>query len=379
MKILVLNYEYPPIGGGGASVSRDIAVHLVELGHEVVVVTMKYGDLPEYVDENGVQVYRLKCIRKSMGSCTPFEQFTYLIAVRKFMKKYSEQFKFDICHTHFIVPTGEVARYIKKKYGIEYVITAHGSDVEGHNKKIGNRIMHIFLRPFWKDIVNNAKNIIVPSDYLKDLLQSSYPIKNKYIVVSNGVNIDVFKTLRQKNKENMILTMCRLQKSKNMQTVIRAFSKNSTKEWKLVIMGDGPYRRELEKMVSTYGIEARVIFTGWVRNMSEKHLSYLAKAHLYVTASHFESFSLSVVEAVASGIFPLVSDIPAHRQLLQDDKCFFMADDYIGLAEKIERFINGRTERELPDIEQYNWNRIVRVYENILMKHSNDKDDICCE
>ena len=53
MKILVLNYEYPPIGGGGASVSRDIAVHLVELGHEVVVVTMKYGDLPEYVDENG--------------------------------------------------------------------------------------------------------------------------------------------------------------------------------------------------------------------------------------------------------------------------------------------------------------------------------------
>ena len=46
MKILVLNYEYPPIGGGGASVSRDIAVHLVELGHEVVVVTMKYGDLP---------------------------------------------------------------------------------------------------------------------------------------------------------------------------------------------------------------------------------------------------------------------------------------------------------------------------------------------
>ena len=56
-----------------------------------------------------------------------------------------------------------------------------------------------------------------------------------------------------------------------------------------------------------------------------------------------------------------------------------MADDYIGLAEKIERFINGRTERELPDIEQYNWNRIVRVYENILMKHSNDKDDICCE
>lgn len=177
----------------------------------------------------------------------------------------------------------------------------------------------------------------------------------------------------------MILTMCRLQKSKNMQTVIRAFAKISTKEWKLVIMGDGPYRRELEKMVSTYGIEDRVIFTGWVRNMSEKHLSYLAKAHLYVTASHFESFSLSVVEAVASGIFPLVSDIPAHRQLLQDDKCFFMADDYIGLAEKIERFINGRTERELPDIEQYNWNRIVRVYENILMKHSNDKDDICCE
>lgn len=73
MKILTLNYEFPPIGGGVAPVSRDIAIQMTALGHEVTVVTMGFANLPEYEDIENVKIYRLKCLRRKKNACKPWE------------------------------------------------------------------------------------------------------------------------------------------------------------------------------------------------------------------------------------------------------------------------------------------------------------------
>ena len=87
MNILVLNYEFPPLGGGGAPVSRDIARQYSKMGHKVVVLTMGYKDLPTYETVDGVEIFRLKCWRSKKSSCMPWEQYTYILAVKKFMKR----------------------------------------------------------------------------------------------------------------------------------------------------------------------------------------------------------------------------------------------------------------------------------------------------
>lgn len=126
MRILVLNYEYPPLGGGAAPVSRDISIQLAKRGHDVTIVTMGFHGLLAYEEEQGVKIYRLKCLRGKKSSCMPWEQYSYLLAVRHFMKSHMKSHTYDVCHTHFVIPTGEAAKWVKDKYGIPYVITEIG-------------------------------------------------------------------------------------------------------------------------------------------------------------------------------------------------------------------------------------------------------------
>lgn len=371
MNILVLNYEFPPLGGGASPVSRDISIRLASLGHRVTVVTMGYKSLPEYEELEGVKVYRLKCWRSRKSACMPWEQYTYLLTVRQFMKKHMLTHQYDVCHTHFVIPTGEAARWVYRRYRIPYVITAHGSDVEGYNQKKYMKIMHLLLKPFWKSIVSSSKGVIAPSEYLLGLMKREME-SEKYLLIPNGLVLDRYQKLHKENgaKEKRILLMGRMQKSKNMQTVIRALAKVDLKDWNVDILGDGPYREELERLVKGLKISEKISFHGWIDNATEEQLSFLKKASIYITASHFENCPMAVLETIAAGCYPLLSDIPSHRQFVKDDIYFFQKDDVDELAEKIENQVNKEHlwNNNYIDISRYDWEYIVREYENILSR-----------
>ena len=70
LNILVLNYEFPPIGGGAGVVAYDISKRLAEAGHRVTVVTMGFEQLPSYEEKDGMRIYRVKCIRKNQKIIT---------------------------------------------------------------------------------------------------------------------------------------------------------------------------------------------------------------------------------------------------------------------------------------------------------------------
>jgi len=135
--ILMLNYEFPPLGGGASPVSYEIAKHLSETGEFTIdVVTMGFKGLPSYEEINPkLHVYRVKCLRKKKEICKPWEQATYLAT--GFFKCWEliRRNKYDINYTHFIIPTGALALVSKKLFGLPYVITSHGSDVIGYNKR----------------------------------------------------------------------------------------------------------------------------------------------------------------------------------------------------------------------------------------------------
>ena len=363
MNILVLNYEYPPLGGGAAPVSRDISEQLAAAGNKVTLVTMGFKNLPYYESCNGVDVYRLKCWRSKKSSCMPWEQFTYIVAAKIFLRKHLKENHYDICHTHFIIPTGDVAKWVKKKFNIPVVITAHGSDVEGYNSKKYMRIMHVFLRPFWKDIVNNSYKIISPSRFLEKLMLKAYNRKDKYVVIPNGLDIPKYNALANSGKkEKIILLMGRMQKYKNMQTVLQAISMIELGDWKVKVLGDGPYRENLEKLVDDLKLRDKVEFKGWIANGSQKQLDILSQASIYITASEFENCPMSVIETIAAGCYPFLSDIEAHRQLVPDDEFYFMPHDAKKLSEILQKKMEegGRTFKY--DLDRYDWDNVIRSY-----------------
>lgn len=365
-----MNYEYPPLGGGAAPVSRDISIQLANRGHEVTVITMGFRGLSAYEEDQGVKIYRLKCLRSKKSSCMPWEQYTYLLAVRNFMRKHMKSHTYDVCHTHFVIPTGEAAKWVKDNYGIPYVITAHGSDVEGYNSKRYMKTMHRFLRPSWRKIVKEAEMVIAPSNYLLSLMKKEFSYGN-YIQIPNGLHVKRYNRIADRNKkEKRILLMGRMQKYKNMQTALRALAAVDRSGWTVDILGDGPYREELERLVIELGLTDCVKFHGWIDNNSDEQLGYLQKASVYITASQFENCPMAVLETAAAGCYPLLSDIPGHRQLIEDDKYYFQPDDVQELADKLKKVLE-ETCVDLDcgiDVSHYDWGQIIRRYEDVLLQ-----------
>lgn len=379
MNILVLNYEFPPIGGGGATVSYDVSKGLVAIGHNVHVVTMKYKNLPCDEEIDGMHIHRVNCIRKQAFVCHPWEQLSYIISAICYLNKYLKRSKVDVVHCHFIIPTGCIAWYLKKKYKINYVLTAHGSDVIGHNKKRFRLLYKMILKP-WKNIVREASATIALSSYLRSLICRSmggeYSLENVSII-PNGIYTKLYKVQK---KEKIILLMGRIQEEKGMQDILRILTPKMLGDWKVEIVGDGPFKPELEKIVYENDISNFVHFWGWIRAKSDKQLELLSKSYIFISASRFENSPVTLLEAYCSGCKVLVSDIPAHKEMIGDRANYFDTNDGKMLKDTLIKMMRSYQEqRALPTgIERFDWKEKIYLYDQILSEYGNNEEEKNC-
>ena len=370
MRILMLNYEYPPLGGGAAPVSKEHAERLASRGHNIDVVTMGFKDLPDFEKRNGVNIYRVDCLRTQKSSCQPWEQFTYIVAAKAVIRNLMQNRKYDICHAQFIVPTGELARWVKKKYGLKYIISSHGSDVEGYNTKISNRTLHRFIRGGWRKIVSESEMVVANSKYLLNLIKKRYHGKN-CTTIPYGIEMSRFEPAGDMRREKSILYIGRLQITKNVQSLMKALSKvHNLSGWRVDIVGDGPYRKTLEQLTASLGLENNINFHGWIDNGSKEHINFLHTASLFVSESYFESFGVAVMEAVVSGCDILLSDIWAHRMLVQEKEVFTNPDDVDEIAKKIEQYIDDPETLKVDrfQMRKFEWNKVIDSYEELYRK-----------
>jgi glycosyltransferase involved in cell wall biosynthesis len=336
LKILMLNYEFPPLGGGASPVSYEISKGLVKLGHKVDVVTMGYKDLPAFEKKEGINVYRVKCMRSKKEICHPWEQLSYLRSAKKFLRKHLKDNRYDICHCHFIIPTGVLALWVKKKFGLDYVITSHGSDVLGYNNKRSFKYLYPIVKGKWKEVVKEAKVVTTPSKFLQDKIKAITKEGN-LVVIPNGIDPAKFKPMK---KEKKILVVARLFENKGVQDVLDALKGMDMKGWKVDIVGEGPYRAELERRAR--GLEKVVKFHGWVDNNSKKMKELYGKASVFVSASWFESFGLTVLEGMSAGCYPLISDIGGHKQFDLKKENYFKLGNVSDLRKKLEKLVSGK-------------------------------------
>jgi glycosyltransferase involved in cell wall biosynthesis len=360
LKILFLNYEFPPIGGGSSPVSLEIAKGYASRGHQVDVVTMSYRGLPDFEIIEGVNVYRVKSLRTKIEICHPWEQLTYLISAWRFLSRRLTQINYDINHTHFIIPTGVLALWLRKKYGIPYVLTSHGSDVLGQNKRFA--MLYPFLKLPWLSIVKNAKCVTAPSDYqiqkIKDITRDG-----KFRTIANGLDLSKFKPMK---KEKKILVVARLFPNKGIQDILDALKGMDLDGWQVNIVGDGPFREGLVEKARANGLADRVRFLGWIDNNSAEMKKLYGTSRIFISASYFESFGLTVLEAVSAGCYPLVSDIGGHRFIIDDDKFFFQKENIEDLRKKLSHLIRHTFTNKKINIERFSWNNVIKDYISLL-------------
>ncbi len=321
-KILFLNSEFPPIGGGASPVSYEIALKLSENGYDIDVVTAGYKKLPKFEEINEhLRIHRVKCLRSKKEISTPIEQLSYLVSA--FFKAFSlhKKKQFDFSYAHFIIPTGALALALKLITGLKYLISAHGSDVIGHNSRF--KVLYKVLVAPWKLILNNAEKITVPSQHLFEKLTTthSHLSADKVIILPNIVKSDIYKPM---NKEKYILTVSRINPQKGIQDLLTAFANTKNFDWKIKIVGEGPYKENLQKIAVDLDISKQVEFVGWASTLEKKQDLY-GHAAIYVNPSYAESFGITTIEAMQAGCHCIISETGIAKQL-QNVKTFRPGD-----------------------------------------------------
>lgn len=335
MRILMLNYEFPPLGGGAAPVSYELAKAYVEQGHIVDVITMHYKGLPFYEKKDEINIYRVKCLRSKKEICYPWEQLTYIFSAKQFLKQHLKNNQYDINHTHFLIPTGIISFWLKKKYKLSYIITSHGSDVPGYNP---DRFvfLHKFTKPLLKQVCQKAKLITVPSIYLKQLIQKQLG-DYRIIIIPNGSKDYLDSNIK---KENIIVSAGRLLPRKGFQYLIKAFNKLDNNNWKLYIVGDGPYKKELIRLSKK---NKNIIFTSWLDNSKEQYKKIINKSKIFCSLSSFESQGIALIEAMSTGCAIICSSIPVFKDSVSINNGFFVKrEDINEIMNKLNTLINDK-------------------------------------
>ena len=390
MNILFLNYEFPPLGGGASPVSYEIAKGYVKLGHNVDVITMGFKDLPSYEVKEGIRIYRVRCMRSRKEICHPWEQLSYIHHAKSLIKSmmvFAKDGKlWDICHCHFIIPTGVIALWLKERYGIPYVISSHGADVLGYNKRF--KFLYPLLKGRWNRIVYEAEKTFFPSQFLMSKAIEHLPEYFNYgnlQVLPHGIDASKFKP---KSKANTILIVARLFENKGVQDIINAFwlvRDDLLNYDEINIVGDGPYREALEEQLERYTkmqdnnddiffLKDIIKFHGWLDRDSRKMKELYARARIFISASYFESFGMTVLEALAAKCIPILSDIESHKSILRksilgsiqgNDSNFFELANVQDLARRIGQAIKGNLPI-IPLSKDFAWPNIVKKYESVL-------------
>jgi glycosyltransferase involved in cell wall biosynthesis len=161
MKILMLNYEWPPLGGGGGPVADNLAIMYVALGHSVDVVTMRFRDQPKEEVRGGVRLHRVWCLRKKIETCETPEMLTYVVSGLAPATRLCRALQPEVIHCRFAVPTGLLAWMVHRITRIPYVVTVHGSDLPGHNPA-RFVLAHRFTGPVLRGVFNHCARIISP-------------------------------------------------------------------------------------------------------------------------------------------------------------------------------------------------------------------------
>ncbi len=366
MRILMLNYEYPPLGGGAAPVTEEIAKNFALKGHEIDVVTMGYKNLPATEIRDGITIHRVPCIRSQESKCEFHEMLSFLPIGFWKSRQLVKQNTYDIVHTHFIIPTGVISYLLNKLYKLPYIVTAHGTDVPGHNPDKFNSL-HTFILPIWKKIIVNSFKVISPSEYLGKLITESYP-KTSLEVIPNGFDYHRIRPDRVKDKR--ILISSRLLKMKGIQYFIECLGCINT-DWEIVIAGDGVYRKKLEYMAESSNLN--IMFTGWIKKDVLQDL--LETSAIYVFTSSHENCPVALQEAMAAGCAIIASKYNGTSEVIGDSGITIDPKDQNEFVQKLNKLLNNKELRDSLGTKarerietQYDWGIISDKYIEIFNK-----------
>jgi len=229
------------------------------------------------------------------------------------IKNLIQEYAPSIIHIHQVNSYAYYSLLAARKSSVPKILTAWGSDILLSPKK------NCLLKKMVQFNLRHADFFTSDSEFMAEEMRSLLPRRKLDILIANfGIEI-IEKDLL---KENIIYSNRLHKKLYQIESVINAFKlflENSIdKSWKLVIAATGEETDNLKSMVEHLNLKGNVEFVGWVDQ--EENVEYYSKARLFVSIPESDATSISLLEAMAYGCIPVLSDLPANREWIDDGK-----------------------------------------------------------
>lgn len=366
MRILMLNYEFPPLGGGGSNACYYLLKEFSKQNLEVDLVTSSATGLSETekIGEN-VTIYKVPIYKKDIHYWTQKEILDYSWKANGRIRELMRTYRYDVIHAFFTVPCGALAYLYKKN--IPFVVSLRGSDVPGFNKRFG--LQYVFLKPMIREIWKKADAVVANSNGLKELALETSP--NLSIgIIPNGIDTNDFEpAISKENDEIRLLCVSRLIERKGIRYLIEAVSKLNSEKVKLILVGEGNQEAELKQLVRELGLDNSVIFKGYVSH--EKISGIYKESDIFVLPSQNEGMSNALLEAMAAGLPVIVTDTGGTSELIDGNGFIVEKNNSDSIFEALKALIEqpnlleqmGERSREIA--QNLSWNNVSLKYKEL--------------
>ncbi len=290
---------YPTYGGSGA-VATELGIALAERGHEVHFITYRQPfRLPSFLP-------RVFFHEVDVGRYPLFEFPPYDLALAVRMHEVVRDHGLDLLHCHYAIPhatSAWIAREMLRQSGgdVALITTLHGTDITivGQDPS---------FHTITKFSIEKSDRISAVSSFLKDETFNAFGCDGCGVqVIYNFIDPSLYDRSAYSASlhaelgasRRVLMHVSNFRPVKRVRDIVRIFAKvNESVPSVLVMVGDGPDRDAAEEEARTHGVEGSVSFLGKIGNIAP----LLASADLFLLPSQSESFGLSALEALASGV-----------------------------------------------------------------------------
>lgn len=365
MRILIINYEFPPLGGGGGVASYQIAKGLVARGHEVDVLTTGRRGLPSNEVVDGMGIYRVPVAgRAELATATLLSMLSFVPSSLVKGWQILRKKRYDILSTHFAVPSGPTGVMLSRLSNTPQVLTIVGGDIYDPTKKLSPSNSFL-LRTVVRSVLNSSSHIIAISADIQRRARRDYRCQKDIQVIHYGLSPFRFASKGRTQlgipEEDMVLiSIGRLIKRKALGDLLLALSRLEDQKFRLLIIGEGPEEPHLRDLATRLGLSSRVDFLGAV--WGEPKFQYLAASDIFALPSVHEGFGLVFLEAMYCGLPVIASSSGGQTDFLREGETGFLVPvgDVDTLAERIRRL--GRDEALRKEIGEFNRQYVKRFH-----------------
>lgn len=369
--------HYPPVLGGFEIFTQNVAERIGET-EDVFIVTSRVVDASKKEIKDKLTIFRTSPWElKDLAYSKPWFLAGAMIWILFKSIRLIKKEKINLIHAQKSagVLSGLLGYLLNKFTGVPYIITIQSADFSIYRPYFNIKIIKNIFKIIEKLTIKNAAVCHSVSNHLKNHLEKY--TKKKIVVIPNGVNQKVFKpdsdnkeTRKELgfNTENLIMACdSRLEYKNGTHDVVEAanYFKDEIKDFKIIVVGDGPDREKIESMIKKYNLEEKVLLLGRVHYSDLPKL--MAACDIFIRPSIAEGFGISFIEAMACGVGVIGTPVGGISDFLKNNETglFCEPGNPKDIADKIKILTKDKKLREklirnakkmIKEI--YNWDKV---------------------